>query len=359
MTSQTPVPGVRIIFFMRAAKGDASLPEQFGIAPDDALRFAFMAGLDAERRRIRAASRNARFTYRGVDDAGQFVEIPLGTRSPYDHTPDGDMAGRAMPAAEIAKYRMASQTQMEIDFKSKFTLGAAQTAAPETSPALDDLVSLEHFRRYKDGAKARAIKAALEKQGSKGGMFPGMPDQSHVHAMLDQQAHELALEKMAHRARLYHVIAKHGHEMFGQDDTLKKDMQRAILADEYLREALLSKDSTQARRHQAQKMFGKRTVNLFLAANSRKRRPTAVMGLLQDYDLLANRLQYRSGIADLKRNAREQVLSLCRRHAGPQEGMLASMPGFAGALREAALHVHMLIVTDLFSAPELRLKYAL
>lgn len=354
-----PAPGLQLLFYRRAAKGDYSLPEQFGIKDDDGLRFAFFAGLDAERARIRRSNQAARFVYRGVDEKGVFVEIALGAAQPLA------VQGGPMPHDDIVRYRDQAQRATQDLFRQSFTIAAATPAqtGEKTNPALETVVGMGDYRAYKAGEKQRAIHAALVKQNGGKPLGPGLPDVSHIHAMLDQQVNELALEKTARRINLFHVMDRHGAEMFGTDKTLKRDMQRAVLAEEYLQQAFSPAPEgpfdSKRRRAQARKVLGNRTVALFLAARKPHRAKNSVFPLLQDYDLLANRLEQRSGIANLTRAAREQVLSMCRRYAAPPEGALAAMPGFARDMRDAALKVHTLIVTDLFSAPELRVKYAL
>lgn len=225
------------------------------------------------------------------------------------------------------------------------------------SPAGESVSSLQRYR-----ASVSARKEIREKRLK--GVFrqaicsdlPEWEQIKSIYNMLEQQVHPLSLEKMEARMRTVRMIQNSQHLIFPGNQEACHELICFTLAQRALMSALKDKDSS--RLEMLSHLLGTGTVEFArafytistsggeLVSNAK----VTAVALLQDYDLLSNRLRYKSGIAGLSNAAREKVLMLCRLY-------MSEMERFED-IKNAAENVRSLILTDMFSPSELKDRFS-
>lgn len=328
-------------------KGDLKTYAECGLPQAGPIRFAWLVGLAAERRRIRNATGSERYVYRGMGDDGHFFEIAFGTEAKKS-------VNGPMSASAIASLRSDAEREYERKLKSRLrddgsraVMAINGSAVRVQNPALDAMPVLSEYRTFKANRRAVAARLAFGRVGN------GLSAEADVKALtelLEAQTQDMALERMSEKRRLVDVLGCYGHELFRNKPADVEAAQCAVLARTWLNDVCAAPDP--ARKAVAEGILGKRAV---LFHKTRLRR-TRAMQLLDDYDLLVNRLGWRSGIAVLSTKQREEVLKLCLSY---ERADFKGMEGFGEAMKAAATHVHALIVSDLFSSETLKRAYAI
>lgn len=226
------------------------------------------------------------------------------------------------------------------------------------SPVGESIPSLQRYR-----LSLAAKKQAREERLScvfKQALCSDLPEWEQIkdiYNMLEQQVHPLSLEKMEARVRTVRMIQNSQDLIFPGNEGACHELKCFTLAQRALLSAIKNDDVD--RLAMFENLLGSGAVEFArvfhaMSNSSSNQHISSVkvdaVSLLQDYDLLSNRLRHKSGIAGLSNVAREKVLMLCHLY-------MSEMERFED-IRNAAVNVRTLILTDLFSPSELKARFS-